>query len=90
MGVVLVDVMTWLLSLLLSSCDDGHCGHCHDINVVVTATISCHIFAWPLSGEKECAGRWRDKKQEHVTFKWNVQLDLSGEAATKSFSPLMA
>ena len=64
MGVVLFDVMTWLLSLLLSSCDDGRCGHCHDVVVVVTATISRRIFAWLLSGEKESAGRWRDEKRE--------------------------
>ena len=26
---------------------------------------------------------------EHVTFEWNVRLDLSGKAATKTFSSLM-
>ena len=64
MGVVLVDVMTCLLSLLLSSCDDGCCGHCHDDVVVITTIISRRIFAWPLPGEKESAGRRRDEKRE--------------------------
>ena len=33
--------------------------------------------------------KWSDANDALVTFEWNILLDLSGEAATKTFSSLV-
>src|SRR6202453_1484388 len=63
MGIVLVDIVRWSLSLLLSSCDDGHRGRSREV-VIVTAP---KVVVWPSSGGKERAGRWRGEKREQET-----------------------